>query len=334
MQKKQEQIKIDDLRELCTAALLKTGISAEHAKIVTDHYLENELSGKTSHGMVRIVQIIGAIKDIGIPSQDPKITSDSGNMAVIDSKMNLGPVVGKMVTDESIKRAKQHGLSLVAMSNYFGNTGSMAYYLRRIADNGLIGIMSCSSECMVAAPSGKERLLGTNPIGLCVPSEDGNHFIADFATSAIAFGKILVAMDKDEELPDGCIIDKDGNPSTNPKDAAKDGAILPLADYRGFALGLFVEMIGMMVGGEVLHNETYGKDGLFIIAIDPTKTAGKNYTSRVSEILATIRKSSPAPNNNEVSIPGDRSLAKLQKSLENGTVNIANKTLKKLKEIA
>jgi ureidoglycolate dehydrogenase (NAD+) len=333
MLKKQEQIKIDDLRDLCTAALLKTGLNAAHADSVTNHYLENELSGKTSHGMVRVVQIIGAINEIGVPSQTPKITTDNGNMAVIEGHMNLGPVVGKMVLNESIKRAKEHGLSFVAMKNYYGNTGSMAYYMRRLADEGLMGLMSCSSECMVAAPSGKDRLLGTNPIGLCVPSEDGAHFIADFATSAIAFGKILVAKDKGETVPEGCIIDKDGNPSTRPKDAARDGAILPLADYRGFALGLFVEMIGMMVGGEVLHNETYGKDGLFIIAIDPSKMS-PDFVARAQTVFNQMRESAPAPGHDSVTLPGDRSRIKREKSIKRGTINVADKTLEKIRALA
>lgn len=327
-------IKIDALKTLCEGILLKTGLNKDHAAIVVDHYLENELSGKTSHGMVRVIQVVGAIKKMGLPTRTPEITIDKGNMAVIDGHMNLGPVVGKMVTDESIKRAKEHGLSIVGMNTYFGNTGSMAYYLRRLADAGLVGLMSCSSECMVAAPDGKERLLGTNPIGLGVPSEDGAHFIADFATSAIAFGKVLVAMDKDEPLPEGCIIDKDGNPSTNPKDADKDGAILPLADYRGFALGLFVEMIGMMIGGDVLHNETYGKDGLFIIAINPAHLSGEGYANRVSGILNTMRDSAPAPHKNRVSIPGDRSTACLKQSLARGSVNVADKTLEKLRSLS
>lgn len=327
------QITINDLRELCHKALIKTGLSEEHVKITVDHYLENELSGKTSHGMVRVIQVTGAIKNIGIPKESPEITTDNGNMAIIDGHMNLGPVVGKMVTDESIKRAKEHGLSFVGMNHYFGNTGSMSYYLRRLAKQNLIGLMSCSSECMVAAPSGKDRLLGTNPIGLCIPSADGHHFIADFATSAIAYGKVMVAMDKGEDIPEGCIIDKDGNPSTNPKDAASDGAILPLADYRGFALGLFVEMIGMMIGGEILHNQTYGKDGLFIIAIDPEKMSS-DFVERALNVLNQMRDSAPAPGHDHVSIPGDRSAAILKQTIERGVVDVADKTLQNIQELA
>jgi len=327
------EIKINDLRDLCLKALGKTGLSAEHAMITVDHFLGNECSGKTSHGMVRVIQIAKAIKTVGVPKQAPSIDHDNGNTAIINGQMNLGPVVGKVVTDTVIKRAKEHGLAFVGMNNYFGNTGSMAYYLRRLADQNLISLMSCSSECMVASPTGKDRLLGTNPIGLGIPSHDGNHFIADFATSAIAYGKVMVAVDKGENLPEGCIIDKDGKPSTNPKDAAKDGAILPLADYRGFALGLFVEMIGMMLGGEVLHHETYGKDGLFIIAIDPTKM-NKNFMQQATAVFDQIRDSAPAPGYDSVSIPGDRSAKTLKETLRNGSIDVADQTLQKIEELA
>jgi LDH2 family malate/lactate/ureidoglycolate dehydrogenase len=209
----------------------------------------------------------------------------------------------------------------------------MAYYLKRLTKQGLIGFMSCNSESMVTAPAGIEPFIGTNPIGIGVPSEQGDDFIADFATSAIAYGKVLVAGAKDEALPEGCLVDKDGLPSTNPKDAYEEGAILPLADYRGFALGLFVEMISMMFGGKVLHRDPYGKDGFFIIAIDPSKLSD-GYAAQVSTVLNHIRQSPPAPGHDSVSIPGDRSAAILAETLKRGTVDVADKTLQNIKELA
>ena len=89
-----------------------------------------------------------------------------------------------------------------------------------------------------------------------------------------------------------------------------------------------------MLGGEVLHNETYGKDGLFIIAIDPNHAGAKNYATQVSNILNQMRNSAPAPGRDKVSIPGDRSLETLKETLERGTVDVADKTLEKIKELA
>jgi ureidoglycolate dehydrogenase (NAD+) len=328
------EIAINDLRELCLKALTKTGLSKEHAQITVDHYLENECSGKKSHGMVRVVEAVGTITKKGIAKEEPTLIVDKQSMAVIDGKRNLGPVIGKMVIKEAVNRAKQHGITLVGGTNYIVNSGSMAYYLRLLASQNMIGIMSCNSVAMVAAPEGKERLLGTNPIGLGVPSEDGKHFIADFATSAIAYGKVMVAVDKGESLPEGRIIDKDGNPSTNPEDAKQDGAILPLADYRGFALGLFVELIAAMLGADALQEKLYGNDGLFVIAINPEHIGSASYTTRIQEILTRIRKSEPAPNHEKVSLPGDRSLAVLHQTLKKGVVDVTDKTLTNIKELA
>lgn len=327
------EIIIKELETLCFNALTKTGLSDEHARITVDHYLENELSGKSSHGMVRVIQAVNKLNERGVSNKAPEIILDKGHMLIIEAHRNLGPVLGKLVLDHSITRTKEHGLSFITGRNYTANSGSMAYYLRRLAEQNLIGIMSCNSEAMVCAPAGKEPFVGTNPIGLCVPSTNGNHFIADFATSAIAFGKVLVAKDKNETLPEGCIIDKDGNPSINPKDAYENGAILPLADYRGFALGLFVEMMAVAVGAKALNRE-HGSDGLFIIAIDPNHLGTKNYTSQVETFLTQIRDSAPAPGHKNVSIPGDRSLKTLNDTLKKGSVSVADVTLSQLKELA
>ncbi len=327
-------INIIELKDLCLKALTNAGLSESDAAITTDHYLENELSGKTSHGLVRVVQAVGFIKQNGAPQTPPQIATDKGNIVIIDGKMNIAPVLGKAVLDQSILRAQKHGLAMVGGNNYFGNTGSMAYYLKRLADKDLIAFISCNSVACVAAPNGREKLFGTNPIGLAIPSEDGNHFISDFATSAIAYGKVLAAVDKGEAIPDNCIIDKDGYPSTNPKDAFPNGAILPLADYRGHSLALFLEMLCLLLGADVIKDDMHGKDALFMIVIDPSHISGNGYSSRVTQILNQIRGNAPAPNKSDITIPGDRSSKILAQSMDCGMIEVTNKTLENLKELA
>lgn len=327
-------INIKELETLCLSVLTKAGLSQKDAQITVDHYLENELSGKTSHGMVRVVQAASFIEEVGLPEKAPFLANDKDSFAILDGQMNIAPVVGKMMLDESIKQTKEHGISFVGVRNYFGNTGSMTYYLKRLANQNLVAFMSCNSVATVAAPKGKQKLVGTNPIGLGVPSNDGHHFIADFATSAIAYGKVLVARDKGEPLPEGLIIDKDGNPSTSPDDAFPNGAILPLADYRGFSLALFVEMLALMIGGKALKDEMHGEDGLFILAMDPDYIDNHDYASHVSDILTQIRQSPTASGYDEVTIPGDRAATNLKEALQNGEINVADKTLEDLNELA
>ena len=113
-------ISITELKKLCLKALTNAGLAENDADITVDHYLENELSGKTSHGLVRVVQAVGFIKQNGIAKSSPAIALDKNNIVVIDGKMNIAPVLGKAVLEEAITRAQDHGLAMVGGNNYFG----------------------------------------------------------------------------------------------------------------------------------------------------------------------------------------------------------------------
>lgn len=324
------EITIPELRRLCIEALTKVGVSAHDAGITVDHYLENELSGKTSHGMVRVIQAVKTVQARGLPRQAPEIIHDAGNIAVIDAHGALGPVAGHAALALSLERAKKHGMSMIGVRHYIANSGSMAYYLRRLAEAGLIGMMSCNSEAIVSPPEGIDPMVGTNPIGLCVPSADDTPFIADFATSAIAYGKIMVMEEKGQPVPDGLLIDKEGHPSTDPADAF-EGSIKPLAGYAGFSLALMVELLAGLLIGTMACKRDAGKDGLFIIAIDPTAFGQNDYAQRVAEILMRLRESRPVLGQDQVPLPGDRSAPILESTLAAGRVDVADKTLQTLR---
>lgn len=331
------EITIKELETLCLKALTKTGLSEEHAQITVDHYLENELSGKASHGMVRVVEAIHYIGKHGLPTKEVEFVHDKGSIAVLEAHYNLGTVASLKCMETCIEKTKTHGMSFVGVRNYFASTGSMAYYLRRFAEQGLIAIMGCNSVGLVAAPAGKERILGTNPLGMAFPSADGNHFIGDIATSSIALGKVMVMKDKNEPVPEGKLIDADGNPSTNPDHAffGTEGAILPLENYHGFSIALMITLFGgALLGAKDIKMDIYDSDGFFMIGFDP-EAFGQNAVSEVIQnTLTQIRDSAPAPGHENVSIPGDRSLKTLNDTLKKGAVNVADKTLEKIKELA
>ncbi len=327
------EIKIEDLKVLCEKVLTAKGFRTQDTSIIVDHLMENQCSGKASHGMVRLPEIIRTINKHGLSVSDPKICYDQGNIAVIDACGQIGVVAGKYATDQSISRAKEHGLAMVGIRNYIGTSGSMAYYLRRLAHEGLIAIMGCNSVAMVAPPAGKQRVIGTNPIGIAVPGQDEDALIADLATSAIAYGKIMVMNDQGEDVPEGVMIDQDGNPSINPKDAY-EGAILPLAGHKGFALGLMVELLaGPLMGAKAIKQNDYDGDGLFIIAINPHHFGNKDYYSQVSVALKEIIDSRPRAGYECVSIAGQRSEDFLKQTNKSGIVNVAEKTLRDIRAL-
>lgn len=326
-------ISTEELDALCMSALTKTGLDDNDARITVDHYLENEMSGKASHGMVRVIQAIEHINKYGLPSAAAETEQDNGSMLRINVHGNLGTVAGYKAMRKAIKRALEHGIAMIGAHNYIASSGSMAYYLRRIADAGLVGFMGCNSVALVAPPQGKERMIGTNPIGVCVPGEDTD-FIADLATSAYAYGKIMVHQDKGEPVPEGVIIDAQGHPSTDPKDAY-NGAMLPLAGFKGFSLGLMIElMAGPLIGAKAIKKDLCDEDGLFVIAIDPKAMGNTDFYKDVEQALKTVKNSAPAPGQMGVALSGERSAATLAKNKVLGEIDIADKTLEKLKELA
>ncbi len=165
------QIAIEELKSLCQELLTKNGVREKDREAIIDHLMENQCSGKASHGMVRLPNMIGAFRRFGLPLEDPEIVHDRGNIVVMDAKGQAGLVAGKVAMDEAIRRAKEHGLAMVGIRDYIGNSGSMAYYLRRMADQGLVAIMGCNSDALVAPPAGRKRMIGTNPIGIAIPGE-------------------------------------------------------------------------------------------------------------------------------------------------------------------
>ncbi len=326
-------ISTKELRTLCLKALTNAGLQESDAAITVDHYLENEMSGKTSHGMVRVVEAVKALQKFGAPACNPTIEHDTGAMIRINASGQIGPVAGHMAMTEAIKRAPIHGITMVGIRGYIASNGSMAYYLRRIAKAGLVAFMGCNSVALVAPPAGRERMIGTNPIGVCIPGKESD-FIADLATSAYAYGKIMVHKDKNEPIPQGILIDKAGHPSTDPNDAY-NGAILPLAGYKGFSLGLMIELIaGPLIGAKAIKKDLHDNDGLFIIAIDPKSMDNTEFYAEIEQALTAIKTSSPAPENETIQIPGERSSENLAKALKTGSINIADKTLSAIKEYA
>ncbi len=327
-------ISTDELKQLSEQALINAGLREGDAKIVADHYWENELSGKASHGMVRVIEAVKEIKRRSAPQNDPEKEHDNGSLVRFDAKSQIGAVAGHFAMYEAIKRSKEHGIALVGIHNYIASSGAMAYYLRRFADEGLIAFMGCNSIALVAPPGSKERMIGTNPIGICIPGENGQHFIADLATSAYAYGKIMVHRAKGEDVPKGVMIDADGSPSTDPDDA-DDGAILPLAGYKGFSLGFMIELLsGPLIGGKAIKKEFCDEDGLFIIAIDPKAMGHTPFYSDIAKAVNEIKNAERIPGIDHISIPGERSSAAFEKHIASGQIDVADTTLNKLKELA
>lgn len=325
-------ISTKELQSLCMQALHNAGMRPQDAKMATDHYLHNEMCGKSSHGIVRVIEAAKMVQKFGATQQDIKIIQESDEILIMDAMRHVGAVAVQNALLKGLEKIKNRAITFIGIRDYIASSGSLSYYLQQVAHAGIIGIMGCNSVALVAPPAGKKRVIGTNPLGIAIPGDKPESaLIGDIATSAIAYGKIMVMNDKGEDVPEGLMIDKDGNPSCNPKDAY-DGAILPLADYKGFGLGLMIELLaGPLIGAKAIKQDLYDNDGFFIILINPEKFGNPLFYSEISNALDTIKSGEPRSGYDHISIPGDRAAQHYKRIMDTDTLDIASQTLDKLK---
>ena len=192
------------------------GCSEEHSDIIAEVFLAAELRGHASHGMIRIKDYYELWKAGRInTSPDIKIVHESPSTAVVDGDNAIGMIAARRSMELAIEKAEKAGTGWVATmnSNHFGIAG---YYAMMALEHDMIGICLTNANPLVAPTFSISRMMGTNPIAVAIPAGKQDPFVADFATTPIARGKLAVAEKKGENVPFGFVQDKDGYPSDDP----------------------------------------------------------------------------------------------------------------------
>ncbi|MGI6605435.1 MAG: Ldh family oxidoreductase, partial [bacterium] len=252
----------------------------------------------------------GYIKAIG----ELKVERDVATGAILDAGGGFGQVAAAKAAELACRRAAEFGIGWggVKNSNSFGAAG---YFADRISKEGCIGIVLSNAAPTMAAWGGRDAILGTNPIAVAIPTRRGWPIVLDIATSVTARGKIKVAADKNEKIPPGWALDKDGFPTTNAADAM-EGTILPMAGHKGYGLALIVDILtGVLTGGKFGKNvkqlPTYGKgEGNAgtchtLLAISLNSCSPNSFIDRVEELVEQIKSSQLAPGSRAVYLPGE-----------------------------
>jgi len=231
------------------------GCSALDAAVAAKVLVSADLRGVDSHGVARLSGYVRLWETNRInPTPDIKIIHETPSTAVVDGDAGLGLVVGPAAMKVAIKKASQVGTGWVAVknSNHFGIAGYHA--LLAVAED-MIGIGMTNASPLVAPTWSKEQMLGTNPIAVAIPAGEEPPFVADFATTTAANGKLEILQRKNLEAPLGWVQDKDGNDSTDAFAVKKGGALLPLGSdrehgsHKGYCLGSIVDIFSAVLSG-------------------------------------------------------------------------------------
>ncbi|RYF89717.1 MAG: Ldh family oxidoreductase, partial [Chitinophagaceae bacterium] len=233
----------------------KIGCSAADAENATKVLLSADLRGVDSHGVARLsgyVRLWEAKRVNATP--DVKIIHESPSTAVVDGDSGLGLVVAPFAMQVAIDKAKNAGTGWVSVqnSNHFGIAGIHAMMA---LEHDMIGIAMTNASALVAPTFSTEKLLGTNPIAVAIPAGKEMPFVADFATTTAANGKLEILQRKNKPVPEGWVQTKDGAASTNANELKEGGALLPLgsdrehSSHKGYMLGSIVDIFSAVLSG-------------------------------------------------------------------------------------
>jgi len=234
---------------------IKINCSEEQARLATDVLLSADLRGIDSHGVARLSGYIRLWEVDRINSKpNIRIVHETPSTAVVDGDGGLGLVVAPKAMEIAIDKARIAGTGWVAVknSNHFGIAG---YHAMMALPYDMIGMAMTNASPLVAPTFSVERLLGTNPICVAIPAGKQPAFVADFATTTAANGKLEILQRKNQEAPEGWIQKKDGSVSINPNELKDGGALLPLGSdrehgsHKGFCLGAWVDIFSAVLSG-------------------------------------------------------------------------------------
>ena len=306
-----------DLHDVVGRILDAAGASEQNASRMADALVSANVRGVDTHGVFHLAMYVKAVQDGKLDATaSPTIVRETPNTALVDGNRTFGHVAAKYATDVAVRKAKENDVAVVGMvrSEHIGRLGE---YAEMAAVEGVVSIICGAGYSLlgskVAAPyGGSKGLLSSNPIAMGFPGGDEPAMVFDYATTAMANSKMNLYKMRNEELPAGTVIDKDGYPTTNPTAVQEGGFLLPFGGHKGFALMMAVEFLGqVLVGSDTVEDEGMGtpamiRQGVTIIAIraDVFRPAD-DFTRRAGEILREVRSVPPAPGFKEVMAPGD-----------------------------
>lgn len=320
----------DPLRRAAARLLEAAGAAAPDARTVADHLVDSNLAGHDSHGVGMLPHYVRAIA-AGLldPRTHGAVEDGGGAILGVDGQNGFGQVVAQEATALGMARARTAGLALVALRGAF-HIGRVGTYAEQAAAAGLASLhfVNVVGHAPLVAPfRGSDARFATNPCCIAVPAAGGHPAVVlDFATSLVALGKVRVALNKGETLPEGTLIDAAGRGTTDPAVMYTDprGAILPFGLHKGYGLAFLCELLaGAFTGGGTVSTVPYEKDritnNMLSIFIDPAQVPGAaGLEAQVAAAIEHVKASPPADPDLPVLVAGEPERAHRAQRLAEG----------------
>lgn len=326
----------DQIEKLSAGIFKAVGAPADIAEYVAHSLVESNLMGHDSHGVLRIPSYLEAVeKGTTVPAARPSVLSETETTAVVDGNWAFGQITAHFATNVAIEKARTHQVAAIAITrcNHIGRLGE---YTEMAAHHGMFAFMAGGTyNAGPVAPYGAvSRVLGTNPLSFALPGPKDVPIVADIATSVAAEGKLRVARAKGLPVAPGTILDKDGNPTTDPNDFYAGGVLLPVGGHKGYVLSVMADLVARHIAG---GEKTAAADvcfGNFLVVVNIGAFRPlAEFDEAVSARLGEIKSAKVAPGFTEVLLPGEPERHTREKRAAEGIV-LPEDTTQRLAEIA
>lgn len=301
------QVPVKELYDLSVASLLKIDVPEDEAKIIVESLVEADQRGVYTHGCVCMPRYVGLMNEGKmLRKAEYTVVRQTDTVEVWDAKRSSGQVIGNWAMHAAMKKAKVHGVGIIAAknSNHFG---AGAYYAQLAQKQGMIGIAMSTGSSTMAPWGGADRLIGNNPVAVAIPTEKNPPVVLDMAQSVVAFGRISnVRKQGGKVLPAGWALDENGVPT---EDADKAYTVVPMAAHKGFGTALIVDVLsGILFGGATGNRAGDDQDGpsCMYIALNIDAFGDRAaFLEMMDDRIDEMKSSRLAPGSRGVFMPGE-----------------------------
>ncbi|MER7559558.1 Ldh family oxidoreductase [Nocardioides sp. NPDC126508] len=303
----------DRLTDFGAEVLASLGVPQADARLVSDSLVTADLWGHPSHGMLRLPWYVARLRS-GVMSAVTReeIVVDTGALAVMDGRDGVGQVITDRATRAAVTRAAVHGVGVVAVrnSNHFGTA---AYWTRRMAEAGCVGILTTNGSPAMAPWGGTEKTVGANPWSVATPGGSNPPVVLDIANTGVARGKIYAAAERGEPIPDTWAFDADGVSTTDPHTAIH-GLLAPMGGHKGYGISFVMDVLsGVLTGsgygtgvvGPYVPDRRSGCGHLVVAIRVNAVLPGGDFGERIDDLIAATKSVPLATGVEEIFYPGE-----------------------------
>ncbi|CAH1687164.1 Ureidoglycolate dehydrogenase [Hyphomicrobiales bacterium] len=310
-----------EVEDLAIQVLTRAGLSQRHALPVAAQFAAAEADGIPSHGLARVPSTAAMVMAGKIAADpEPVITFPKAGVVHVEGRDGFPHLAIDKARPLLVERARDNGIAVLAVANAYA-CGVLGYHTERLAAEGLLVMGFTQAPASIAPSGGKRPVIGTNPMSIAARRPDGTCFVIDQSSSVVAKSEVMDRAAHGEDIPSHWAFDREGRPTTSPKAALDGGTMAPFGEYKGFGVGLIVELFAAVYTGSALGLDATplvdpktgpSRIGATFIALDAAGVAGAGFGTALERLLAAI---ADQPG---VRVPGERRRAMRARTASEG----------------